>query len=121
MSNVLLGLSFFVILSILKCSRGITNKTVFVLRVIANDASTSPLSSKLSEQIFGSNFSLSAQYEACSFGQFMLLPFNDTTTTKETIIDGIGDVTIKNNAIGNSAAILREAVLAAATDKYGDG
>jgi len=118
--KLLYKVSFVILLLIRNFSKANnTTRKVFALRVIAADVQTTSTFSKLTEQIFGSNFSLSSQYQACSFGEFLLLPFNDTTTTNQTITGGVGEVTITDIAIGNSAAILRDSVLINAEEKYG--
>ena len=97
-------------------------RTVLTIRVNAADLSTTVPTSKLTEKIYGSNlgFSLRSQYEACSLGKLVFIPFEGATKTGEEISNGIGEVNITNNANGTSAILFTQVVESATTKKYGD-
>ncbi len=96
----------------------IGNKTFLAIRVIANDASTTSSSSEISDAWYGTNgdrVNFKSQYEACSFNQFKVEPFNSGNVT-----DGVLTVTIARNVVGVSDSIVRNAVATEATNNLGD-
>ena len=97
-------------------------KTVLALRVVAPDSSTTSIESTISDEIFGTsgdNINLSTQYDACSYGKLTFVPFNGITSTGVSITDGVATVDITQNVNGAENGVIRDAVTAEATTKFG--
>ena len=98
-------------------------KSVLGIRVIANDESTTSSMSEISDEMFGTisdPHNMKSQYAACSHNQFTVNPFSGTTSTGQTITDGVGEVTIDSNVKGVDYLGIQNDVTEAAEAKYGD-
>jgi hypothetical protein len=100
---------------------------VLVIRVIANDASTTLSTQQLSDRIFGdgSNLvnaldpavpsgTLTKTYQDCSWGKMNFIP-----ATGYDIVSGVGSVTINMNVTGASNRDVENAITKAINGKYG--
>ena len=91
---------------------------VLVLRVIANDASTSASVASLSDSVFGTSgdpMNVKSQFGACSYDKLTLNPATGTGIT-----NGVGEVNIDMNIAGVDRSGVMNAVTTAATSKYGN-
>ena len=124
-------------------------KTVLVVRVVANDSSTTASADQLSDSVFGTNgdlVNLKTQYAACSHNQLQFQPATGTGITNgNLIVDGTSPssvfsllklsisfpnhsfdhqtgattVTINRNVLGVSDGIIRNAVTSALNTQFG--
>ena len=96
--------------------------TAVAIRVIASDASTSSTADEISDNIFGTSgdtFNMKSQFSACSYDQFTMDAFSGTTSSGQTITNGVGVVTINSDIIGADKYAVHDLVEAAADAKYG--
>ena len=94
-------------------------KKVLVIRVVAQDSSTTATEAELADDIFGHEdpVNLKSQYNACSYGQ---LQFNALTTNTAVGTDGVYTVYLNDTVIdGADDADIRKAVVNEATAKLG--
>ena len=96
-----------------------TAKTVLVVRIEADDASTSASASTISDDVFGTGsdkINLKERFETCSYGQVVIEPASDS----DHITDGVVEVTIPDTVSGASDSTIRNAAVNAATTLLGD-
>ena len=95
-------------------------KKVLVLRVVAQDASTTADETELADDIFGASgdaVNLQSQYKACSYDQ---LQFNAVTSNTAVGSDGVYTVYLPTTAItGASDSDIRTAAVDEATANLG--
>ena len=97
-------------------------KKVLVVRAIAPDASTTSTTSQLSDNVFGTDgdsYNLRSQYAACSYDELLFEPFTGDMNG-EYIVAGVGEVTLNSNIGGIDRNVVKQAMLDAADEKYGD-
>eukprot|EP00594_Rhizosolenia_setigera_P003609 CAMPEP_0178951050 /NCGR_PEP_ID=MMETSP0789-20121207/6999_1 /TAXON_ID=3005 /ORGANISM="Rhizosolenia setigera, Strain CCMP 1694" /LENGTH=793 /DNA_ID=CAMNT_0020631857 /DNA_START=180 /DNA_END=2561 /DNA_ORIENTATION=+ len=91
-------------------------KKVVALRINGADVSTTSSTSKLSDEIFGTDgdlFNLRKGYEQCSYNELTMEPFIGTTSNGVSIPDGVSEVTITNTVSGANNGDIRNAAVAA--------
>jgi len=97
-------------------------KKVLVLRANAPDASTTSTTSQISDKIFGTDgdsYNLKSHYAACSYNELLFEPFSGDMNG-ETIVAGVGEVTLASNIVGVDRNVVKQSMLDAADEKYGD-
>jgi len=97
-------------------------KKVLVIRATAPDASTTSTMSQISDKIFGTDgdsYNLKSHYAACSYNELLFEPFSGNMNG-ETIVAGVGDVTLTSNIVGVDKNVVKQNMLDAADEKYGD-
>jgi len=100
----------------------IGTKKVFVIRAIAPDASTTKNMNEISDKVFGTGtdiVNLKSQFAACSYNKLLFEPVIDTFGDY-SITNGVGEVNIGTNVNGIADGVIRDAMLAAADEKYGN-
>jgi hypothetical protein len=92
------------------------DKTVLVLRVVANDTTTTSSEAELADEIFGASgdpFNLKTGFSQCSYNQ---LTFEPTPL----VPNGVQTVTIAEDAIGMTMGNVEDLVVTAATTLLGN-
>jgi len=97
-------------------------KKLLVIRANAPDASTKSSISQLSDNIFGTDgdpHNLKSQYAACSYDSLLFEPVSGNMNG-ETITAGVGEVTLSIDVTGKDKNVVKQAMLDAAAEKYGN-
>jgi hypothetical protein len=92
------------------------DKTVLILRVVANDTTTTSSEAELADEIFGASgdaFNLKTGFSQCSYGQ---LNFEPTPL----VSNGVKTVALSENVIGMEMGDIQGLVLTAATTLLGN-
>jgi hypothetical protein len=101
---------------------------VLVVRVQANDKTTSFSEAQLSDSIFGTNgdqVNLKERFASCSYDELTMEPYSGTTSTGVTLPStgnrvGVVTVTINSNVKKVDVDTVEDRVVAAAEDMLGD-
>jgi hypothetical protein len=96
-----------------------TNKTVLVIRVEANDGSTTSSAAKTAEEIFGiggnDEFNLASGYTGCSYEKLNFSP-----ATHSGVNDGVYTMVLNESLASKSMSYVEGKVVDAAVDVFGD-
>ena len=92
-----------------------------VIRVIGKDGTApTPSVNKMRADVFEDRLCLKSQYDACSYGQLIIEPFQGKTQTGRKIAGGVVDVKIDSNPKVGSKQKFETKAKAKATEIYGD-
>lgn len=91
-------------------------RNVLVVRVIANDKTTSGSEEWLSQKVFTDGTTMKSQYAACSHGKLNFVPANGTGVTPNL---GTTTVTIKAKVTNADVDAIEELIEAAVQEKVG--
>ena len=103
-------------------------KTVLVVRVMANDSTTTATAAELSDDIFGTGtadqLSVKEGYNSCSYGQFVLNPLTSWSGTGSGTIGtgsevGTTTVTVSANANDMDIATFEDTITMAINTQFG--
>jgi len=96
--------------------------TVFAVKVDALDTQTSLSSDQISDKLFGTGsdkVNMKSQFADCSFNQFQLEPFIGTTTTGESVTNGVGEITMQFDMKNKFNYNMESEILKAINEKFG--
>jgi hypothetical protein len=97
-------------------------RELLAVRVKANDKSPTSSLDTIGDKIFGTGgdeVNLVERFDACSFGQVKMKPFQDTTSTEVEIVNGVIEVQIDMDVTGEDNWVVARAAIDAATALLG--
>lgn len=89
-------------------------KKMLVIRVIANDATTTPSASKLTNDVFQDDNCLKSQYKRCSYNQLDFVQ-----GTGKSVNGGVVNIRLNKNVKGRDKDVVQQEVQNAAKDHFG--
>jgi len=104
-----------------KC-KSVGYQTVLAIRVIGLDVQSTLSLKEMKSVIFGvteDDFSADYQLRKCSYEKLILKPLSGVTESGENINDGVAEVKLEMNIVGQATAVIENTVLKAMREKYG--